>query len=452
MRRLFVKANPAVSDANPARHHIFLRRDDGSEQQILFAGFSYYGEVAGLRAAPADDFVELLPDTDPPNENWPAALSQPASNAVRMTYGQWMRFLSDHNVNQSRLFCYPEVLCARYPIHRYRQGHPDPAKRNKYDLNIPNEVYLRALTRYIELARRKGIVVQISFASWQALRNRANTDDWNANPFNSETNINLFIKASDGLSTFCNLNGHPNVLAAEKRYIEAIVNRTKPFWNVMYELFNEPIPGMTGVVDWHRQVATWVHDLLRDPSTGERSHLITFNAPATLLDPALAGGSLLAKLLLDDAGRRLAVPLVDAYHFHGDQWGGVSGTKVCANRPGVPSSPPTIRTATRNAVNGFYDRFIDAGHRLQVAGSRVAIVCDADAHSLAQDNPRVYAAAAFGLSLSYVHRWMNCYLQQGKLRSQAEGLRDVVHPRFSPPPDTGPSPIADVPALPIDEE
>jgi hypothetical protein len=436
-----VKANPAVSPDNPARNHIFLRRDDGSEQQILFSGFSYYGEVAGLRNVPPTDFVRLLSDIDPPNENWQAALADPQSTVVQMTYGQWMRFLSDHKVNQSRLFCFPEVSCFLYPILRYSPRHDDPNKRNKYDLNFASVLYLNDLTRYIELARRKGIVVQISFASLQALRNSLNVDDWNVNPFNSLNNINGFITAQNGLGSFCDLPGHPNVSAAEKRYIEAIVNRVKPFWNVMFEIFNEPAPVVSGAVDWHRQVATWVHTLLRD-AAGERSHLITFNAPASLMNPDLAGGSLLAKLLLDGAGQRLAIPLVDAYQFHGDQWGGPSGSKDCNIRPQPPSTPATITNATRNAVNAFYDTFIDAGRRFKVAGSRVALICDADAHSLAQDNPGPYASAAYALRLGYVHRWMECYLRQDKLRNQALGLKGAVLPGFSPPPDTAPPPAS----------
>jgi hypothetical protein len=441
MRRLFVKANPAVSPGDPARYHIFLRLENGSEQQILFSGFSYSGEVAGLRNAPAADFVQLSADIDPPNENWQAALSDPGSAVIKMTYGQWIRFLSDHKVNQSRLFCFPEVSCFLYPILRYSPRHDDPNKRNKYDLNFANVLYLNDLVRYVELARRKGIVVQISFASQQALRESANVDDWNVNPFNKNNNINGFITALNGLGSFCNLPGHQDVSDAEKRYIEAIVNRLKPYWNVMFELFNEPAPVVAGVVDWHRQVATWVHNLLRD-AAGERSHLITFNAPASLLNPDLAGGSLLAKLLLDGSGRPLAIPLVDAYQFHGDQWGGPSGIKDCAQRPRPASAPVTITDATRAAVNGFYDTFVDAGRRFKAAGSRVALICDADAHSLAQDNPTQYSAAAYGLRLGYVHRWMSCYLRQDKLRNQALGVKNAVLPGFSPPPDTAPAPAA----------
>lgn len=450
MRRLFIKANTSVTTSNPAKYHIYLKKDDGSEQQILFAGFSYYGEIAGLRVPPADRFVQLSYDFDPPNENWQAALADDTKTIVKMTYGQWIRFLSDHKINHSRIFCFPEVACAVYPIHRYGATAP-PLWINKYDLNLFNTLYTRVLTRYLELARRKGIVVQISFASVQSLRDAPGVDDWNEHPFNKKNNINGFIDAPDGRTQFCDIASHPNYLAAEKRMVEGIVNAAKPYWNVMFELFNEPFPNLTGVVDWHRQVATWVHNLLRDPTTGERSHLVTFNAPAELLDPLLPGGSILAKLLMDGAGNRLPIPLVDAYQFHGNQWGGDSGTRDCASRPQAPGTAAAITEATRNAVNAFYDRWIDAGHRFKVAQSRVAIICDADAHSKAQDRPDVYGAAAFGLELSYVHRWMDCYLTQGKVKSQADALAAVVPPGVSPPPDTMPAPPPpDLPSEPIE--
>src|SRR5439155_26526772 len=119
----------------------------------------------------------ILSDSDPPNEDWQSALANSGSTVVVMTYGQWIKFLSDHKVNQSRLFCFPEVSCFLYPILRYSPRHDDPNKRNKYDLNYVSVLYLNDLTRYIELPRRKGIVVQNSFASVQSLLDAVGFDD-----------------------------------------------------------------------------------------------------------------------------------------------------------------------------------------------------------------------------------------------------------------------------------
>jgi len=434
--RLFIK--PRASGR--PRYQIWIDRN-GVQQEIRFAGFSYYGEVSGLLDPPSSDFVELMPDHDPPNENWQVALAHPNNTTVVMTYGQWMAFLADHRVNQTRLFCFPEVFCDDYPILRVVGG--------KYNLRRPGDPFLGRLTRYLELARRKGIVVQISFASIQMLRNNPSTPgDWKANPFNAANNVNGFINAPNGVGAFCKLGATLGLEDAEKLYIDAVVDAAKPYWNVMFELFNEPNAnlGELAIVNWFAAVAGWVDAKIRDPQTGLRSHLVTMNAPADLLSNTRNGGSLLKPLLLDAAGNVRPSPLIDVFQFHGSQWGGDSGVHDCSQRPQPASDGATIDAATKAAIDGFYNRAIDAAGTHHVSEAPVAVICDSDAHDRAQDHPEVYAPVCFNNDVSYIHRWSGCYLTQGKVKAQIEALQSAIPPQFAPVPDTSAGPAPFVPS------
>lgn len=447
--RLFIKSN----GTNRPRYDIWIDRD-GAQREIRLAGFSFYGEVSGLRRRPASNFVELVPDTDPPNEDWQAALSRDASTSIVMTYGQWFAFLAAHNVSQSRIFCFPEVLCRQYPVFRY--GPTAPAdRRNKYDLTRKSNAYLGRLTRYLELARRKGVVVQISFASIQMLRDHPdNPGDWNANPFNAQSNVNGFIRAASGVGAFCKIGASPQLAAAQKLVVDSVVDAAKPYWNVMFELFNEPNTnlGATQVVNWLATVAKWVDAKIRNPQTNVRSHLVTVNAPFDLLSVMREGGSILKPLLLDPAGRVSTSPLIDVFQFHGDQWGGDEGLRECTARPQPPLDRAVIRQKTQTAIDTFYSRKLDASLPHVVGDAPVAVICDGDAHFHAQDRPDAYAVVCFNNGVSYIHRWSGCYLSQGKLKAQIAALKTVIPAQFMPGPDPAAGPPPFTTATAADED
>ncbi|MEO8380304.1 MAG: hypothetical protein ABI779_11625 [Acidobacteriota bacterium] len=443
--RLFVKSN----GSGRPRYKIWIDRD-GAQREVRLAGFSFYGEVGGLLTRPPAKFVELMPDTDPPNENWRSALSHDASENIVMTYGQWMAFLAEHSISHSRIFCFPEVFCRQYPVFRY--GPTAPAdRRGRYDLTLRSGVYMARLTRYLELARRKGIVVQISFASIQMLRDNPGGGDWDANPFNFSAkpdmggfrnNINGFIDEANGVGTFCKLGASPALAAAEKLVVDSVVNAAKPYWNVMFELFNEPNPnlGELQVANWFTTVANWVDAKIRDPRTNVRSHLVTINAPEELLSHTRSGGSILKPLLLDGAGRVRSSPLIDAYQFHGSLWGGDSGVSGMASRPQPALDRTTVREKTQEAIDAFYNRPIDAAGAHTVGEAPVAVICDSDAHYRAQDHPEMYGLVALNNGVSYIHRWSNVYLTQGKVKAQIAALKPVILTDFMPGPDPTPGP------------
>jgi|GEM_PF-4611087 len=446
--RLFIKSN---GTARP-RYSIWLDRD-GAQKEIRLAGFSFYGEVGGLRQRPASMFVELTPDTGAANPDWQSALSHDASTSIVMSYSQWIAFLADHKVSHSRIFCFPEVQCRQYPVFRY--GPSAPAnQRLKYDLTKKGNAYLTRLTRYLELARQKGIVVQISFASIQMLRETASVGDWDSNPFNAQNNVNGFMDVPNGVGTFCKLGLSPQLAAAEKLVIDSVVDAAKPYWNVMFELFNEPNAnlGETPVVNWFSTVAKWVDAKIRDPQTNIRSHLVTINAPDDLLSNTRTGGSLLKPLLLDDTGLVRTSALIDIYQFHGNQWGDVAGVSSCAARPQMHGDRGTVTSQTLQKIDAFYNLPIDEAGAHHVSEAPVAVICDSDAQYHAQDHPEFYGDVCFKNGLSYVHRWADCYLSQGQVKAQADLLKSVIptafmpgpDPTAGPPPPPGPLPGEDV--------
>ncbi len=71
--RLFIKSN----GTGRPRYKIWIDRD--GVQRDKLAGFSFYGEVNGLRTRRVSKFAELMPDTDPPSEDWRTPLSHDAS-------------------------------------------------------------------------------------------------------------------------------------------------------------------------------------------------------------------------------------------------------------------------------------------------------------------------------------------------------------------------------------
>lgn len=213
----------------------------------------------------------------------------------------------------------------------------------------------------------------------------------------------------------------------------------------MFELFNEPNAnlGATQVVNWLATVAKWVDAKIRNPQTNVRSHLVTINAPFDLLSVTREGGSILKPLLLDGAGMVRKSPLIDAYQFHGEQWGGDDGLRDCAARPQPPLDRTVIRQKTQTAIDAFYNRKLDATLPHVVGDAPVAVICDGDAHFHAQDHPEAYALVCFNNGVSYIHRWSNCYLSQGKLKAQIAALKTVIPTQFMPGPDpaAGPPPF-----------
>lgn len=422
---LFVKANPSRTADNPGHYHVYRRADDGTVSRQQIVGFSYFGEVGGLKVIPADNYVVL--DMYNGSADWTQAISASSSStAIRMSYEQWFDLLADHGINFSRIFVYPDVEQAYYPC--------DKPNGVKYDLASPGSSYLNLLQRYILYAQRRNIIVQISFAGVQTLRG----GEWGFHPMNANNNVNLFLNTADGRKKFCVIappsgavNTEPEKnYEAQFRILEWIVAASSWAWNVVYELFNEPggTDAITGELDWLVAVATWLDLRLRVnpaiPNSGH-THLITLNSGPTLLtqDTTQVQNNVLKRMLFDASGIRRTHPLIDVFSFHGTQWGNERGK---ADRPpggNQALAAQLIENGTRSALSTFYSNKLETGK--VVEGSPVALICDSDAQYRAQDNPKVYAGVVLNtLQLDYNHRWSSYWLSQANLCHQVEGIQN----------------------------
>lgn len=423
--QLFIK--PVAPTANlPARNHIYARLDD-VESRKRIAGFSYYGEVGGLKSIADGVYVKLdlhpSPTTNPPNPN-------SNSTAIHMTFDQWFDLLKSHKVNMSRVFVYPDREPAFYLFDRVWNS-------TEYDINMPGSMYLTLLQRYIQAAERRGIIVQITLAGTHSLR----PAEWVFHPMNGAINNSQYLSAANGNKKFFKMRP-PNAApatdeekwnyAVQSKTLDWILNASNWSWNVIYELFNEPTPDENIAPEqrkWLITMAKWLDERLRARNGGVRRHLVSMNASKEFLTP---DNNILKELLFDEQGNRRAQPLIDVFSFHGAQWGEYPGKPT--RDPDVPDDfepvpRSKIENATRAAVKAFYNQEINFGNNVtkKVQGSPVALIMDSDAHYYAQDSPDVYGGIVMReLDLDYNHRWHEYWLSQKRLCKQLGWLKQAV--------------------------
>lgn len=420
--QLFIKPNTPTSDL-PARNHIYVRLDD-VEKRKRIAGFSYFGEVGGLKKLPDDGkYVKLdlhpSPTTKPPDPN-------SNSTAIHMTFDQWFDLLQSHKINMSRVFVYPDVEPACYLFDRVWNS-------TEYDINMPGSLYLNLLQRYIQLAERRGIIVQITIAGSHTLR----PSEWVFHPMNGAINNSDFLSATNGKEKFFKMRppNDPAATAEEKwnyevqsKTLDWILNMSCWSWNVIYELFNEPSTNAPEQRRWLITMAKWLDERLRARSGGVRRHLISMNASAEFLVP---NNNILKELLFDEAGNRRKPPLVDVFSFHGLQWGDDPKIPTRPNNTTghQPAPASEIEKKTRNAVKAFYNQEINLGNDVtkKVQGSDIALIMDSDGHYAAQDSPDVYGKSVMQtLDMDYNHRWQEFWLSQKRLCDQLKWMKTAT--------------------------
>ncbi|MDT4953971.1 MAG: hypothetical protein QOJ02_2109 [Acidobacteriota bacterium] len=431
MPKLIINSNPNPTNVNPGHYHIYLRQDNGVEVRQQLVGFSYFGEVGGLKTIPQNDGYVLLKAPDGTADGTTPFSCQSSSNVIRMTYEQWFDLLQSYKINFSRIFVFPDPEPSCYPF-----DHPNGPQ---YDLDAPGSLYLTLLQRYILYAQRRNIIVQISLAGVQTLRPRP----WKFHPMNASpkdsglpNNKNGYLNTIDGRTKFCVMQKPAGTVDTEpmKNYrtqskmLDWILNVSSWAWNVVYELFNEPggtIDDLVSQLDWLVTMAIWLDERLRDPVTGGHTHLITLNSGPELL--AADSNNVLKRLLFDAQGKPRTHPLIDVFSFHGDQWGGKPGAAIrTAEQPNTPLTVDEIRQATIDAVKLFYSMALDAAGNV-VQGSPVALICDSDGQYRAQDSPERYAGVVLkDLKLDYNHRWSDVWLTQLRLCGQLNGIKNSV--------------------------
>ncbi len=415
MRRLIVKPNPAWNDStNPARFHTHIRLDNGTEPRLKLSGFSYFGEIGGLRHIPvgldAGGSVVLFPEHEA--TDWQRVTGGQSSNRIRLLYSQYLAMLAAHDVNLVRVWLFDLNEGDSYPFFHLFGA-------DKYDLNKASTRYRRRLLRFVDLARRHGIVVHLTIASDQMLRQAS----WKRMPFYHAQSNGQF-SGEAGFTSFLDI-GTPEA-PKQPRYgilrdmVRSVVTAVKPFWNVMFEIMNEAgvrAEAHPHVVQWHKTVARWLDEDLND-GTGKRTHLVTISAVNTPVD---------IRAQIINALVHNGENLVDVVSLHGNQWGG----------PDTGTTPPPedqIAASTSAQLKTLY-----AAH----PGRAFSVICDSDAFPLAQRNPAIYAKVALQRqNLNYAHRWHETFLSYAGLNGQLGGMKLATPDGLAfPDPGARPAPI-----------
>jgi hypothetical protein len=145
----------------------------------------------------------------------------------------------------------------------------------KWDLTRFNDNYFVRLERLIQTSAAHGIVVLVSLFDATGLKvsdpGQPESLRWAHHPWNSRANINGFIVESGqppgGAPEFFHFRTDPRIENAQRLYLQKVLAHTKGYWNVFYEIMNEP-PAVERDkrMDW----ANWVTGLIHAETEGTR--------------------------------------------------------------------------------------------------------------------------------------------------------------------------------------
>lgn len=151
----------------------------------------------------------------------------------------------------------------RFPLFPYwHYGKPgdaySPFRREvngQWKLDSLNGSYKDRLRRMIEIAAAHKIAVQLTLFDTNGIEEGA--ERWNRSPWNDANNTSAFIKSSDakdGLPEFYQIEQTAGLKQIQEAYLQWVVGWTKDYWNVFYEIMNEPGGDVATKVAW----ANWV--------------------------------------------------------------------------------------------------------------------------------------------------------------------------------------------------
>lgn len=143
------------------------------------------------------------------------------------------------------------------PFFWHTKDDPDQNRREKWDLTRFNDDYFARLRRMLLRAQERGIVVQLVLFDGAGMRGSAR---WPHNPWNAyedpdpqritSNNINGVVQNSASATpAFYNNRtaaavdgaGNPTTLGAiQDNFVRKVVGATLDFWNVVFEIMNEP--------------------------------------------------------------------------------------------------------------------------------------------------------------------------------------------------------------------
>lgn len=406
---LFVK-DIAMPAANELKRALYYRtvNDNGAveEKSLSLCGFSFFAEVDGL--GPEDtsgiDLWSSLDGAHPAVET---------GGRYELTYEKYLKYLHDKGVNYIRLFLFNPQTVRLYPF--VGEFDPNPNFRHvRYHLEQIDTGYIARLTEFVREARDRGIVVCISLCASQVLRPAGFLNG----PFYWRNNWNNVIERfTDGRGNpqtgeggFCDIEPPPappagqplvynnNWPVSQKLWFiqhqlyKSVVEATKSFWNVTYEIFNEPFTDTQKVADWHGTVSTWLHDFLKDAS-GQRTRLVSIAPTNEVLDSI----------------RTTVQGRVDFISLHGSQWGGPSGgpENLCTS-----SAAPGVM-AIADGVQQAITRFRDSG---------LAVLFDGDSLYWSQRTPTEYVNQVLLRNGCFNFRWNEEFLDTVVIPTQPSNV------------------------------
>lgn len=151
----------------------------------------------------------------------------------------------------------------------------------KWNIQAYGVDYVRRLLQMIDTAARSGVAVQLVLFDRSGLDNSNPNEKnefgepirrWDDSPWNVANNVNGVIvpNPAPGLPEF--FQYHNRLRQIQQAWLEFIVDQTKGYWNVFYEIMNEPIGGSPDLrVGW----ADWVVGVIQNRTRGSR--LVFYN-------------------------------------------------------------------------------------------------------------------------------------------------------------------------------
>ena len=159
----------------------------------------------------------------------------------------------------------PGYQTALNPFAGGRRHNMDPpvSSQDLYNLEQFNQTYFDRLRTFVALAWERGIVVQISLFDNHGLRNTGEPGRWKHSPYNNDNNHPqdyLDIGTATYPTTF---TGQDDTAIGQinRAFVRNVVETLRPYGNVIFEVMNEPNPGLMGAnaLAWHE----WVADVVR---------------------------------------------------------------------------------------------------------------------------------------------------------------------------------------------
>jgi hypothetical protein len=230
---------------HPDNPHYFLWR---GQPTVLITSAEHYGAVLNLDF----DFTGYLKE-----------LEIRKLNLTRTFSGAYVEPSGAFNIASNTLAPGPGRFICPWP----RSNQPGYAKGgNKFDLSHWDEAYFKRLKDFVELAGRRGVVVEMNLFCPMYEESQ-----WKLSPQNAANNVNG-IGAISRTNVYT-LDKNGALLAVQEALTRKLVTELNAFDNVYYEICNEPYFG--GVtMEWQHRIADVI---VETEKALPRRHLISQN-------------------------------------------------------------------------------------------------------------------------------------------------------------------------------